>query len=160
MAKRWGLLCPEGDGLLLERDEWTAQGVAWCPSNDTHGGNGRFFRRQEVVEGWFDPDRPRALTPEQATKQAEMQERARQRQEEWRMATTAKSKPVKVTAEKAPRVRAAKEPKECLCGCGGMTKGGRFLPGHDARYHAAQKKAAAAAAGEQSEAAAAEDQPL
>jgi hypothetical protein len=21
----------------------------------------------------------------------------------------------------------------CLCGCGGHTKGGRFLPGHDAR---------------------------
>jgi len=22
-------------------------------------------------------------------------------------------------------------PKECGCGCGGMTKGGTFLPGHD-----------------------------
>jgi hypothetical protein len=22
---------------------------------------------------------------------------------------------------------------ECLCGCGGRTKGGRFLPGHDAK---------------------------
>jgi len=22
---------------------------------------------------------------------------------------------------------------ECECGCGGMTKGGRFLPGHDAK---------------------------
>ena len=26
----------------------------------------------------------------------------------------------------------AKEPKDCLCGCGNQTKGGRFLPGHDA----------------------------
>ena len=24
-------------------------------------------------------------------------------------------------------------PRECACGCGGMTKGGRFLPGHDAK---------------------------
>ena len=34
----------------------------------------------------------------------------------------------------------AKQPQECGCGCGGMTKGGRFLPGHDARFHAAQKE--------------------
>lgn len=33
----------------------------------------------------------------------------------------------------------AKAPQACGCGCGGMTKGGRFLPGHDARFHAAQK---------------------
>lgn len=25
-------------------------------------------------------------------------------------------------------------PRECTCGCGGMTAGGLFLPGHDARY--------------------------
>ena len=25
-------------------------------------------------------------------------------------------------------------PRECACGCGGMTKGGRFLPGHDAKH--------------------------
>jgi hypothetical protein len=36
----------------------------------------------------------------------------------------------------------------CLCGCGGFPAGrkSRFIPGHDARYHAAQKKAAAEAA--------------
>lgn len=33
----------------------------------------------------------------------------------------------------------AKTPQPCGCGCEGMTKGGRFLPGHDARFHAAQK---------------------
>jgi hypothetical protein len=26
------------------------------------------------------------------------------------------------------------EPRECLCGCKGMTGGGQFLPGHDAKY--------------------------
>lgn len=30
-------------------------------------------------------------------------------------------------------------PKLCLCGCGGTTKR-LFVPGHDARYHAAQKR--------------------
>jgi hypothetical protein len=36
----------------------------------------------------------------------------------------------------------------CVCGCGDKPKGrkSRFIPGHDARYHSAQKKAAAEAA--------------
>jgi hypothetical protein len=29
----------------------------------------------------------------------------------------------------------AKEPRACECGCGEMTKGGRFRPGHDSRMH-------------------------
>lgn len=28
----------------------------------------------------------------------------------------------------------------CVCGCSGTTKGGRFLPGHDARLHGALKR--------------------
>lgn len=36
-------------------------------------------------------------------------------------------------------------PKACLCGCGGVTFR-RFMPGHDAAYHAKQKMEAAAAA--------------
>ena len=42
---------------------------------------------------------------------------------------------------------AAKEPKAkvaktgtCICGCGGTTKGGKFLPGHDARFHGLLKR--------------------
>jgi hypothetical protein len=34
-----------------------------------------------------------------------------------------------------------KAPKQCLCGCREMTRGGMFKPGHDARFFAAQKKA-------------------
>lgn len=34
-----------------------------------------------------------------------------------------------------PRMRKAKPPKECGCGCGEMTKGGNFLPGHDSYLH-------------------------
>jgi hypothetical protein len=29
--------------------------------------------------------------------------------------------------------RRSRTPRRCMCSCGGMTKGGRFLPGHDAR---------------------------
>ena len=50
----------------------------------------------------------------------------------------------------AKKKAAPEHPKQperapCLCGCGGFPKGpkSRFIPGHDARYHAAQKKAAA-----------------
>ena len=38
--------------------------------------------------------------------------------------TAAKEKPVAVSK---------RSPKACDCGCGDQTKGGRFLPGHDAR---------------------------
>ena len=39
---------------------------------------------------------------------------------------------------KMPRstVRKAKPARPCECGCAQPTKGGRFLPGHDARLHA------------------------
>lgn len=33
----------------------------------------------------------------------------------------------------------SKVPKECECGCGEWTKGGRFRPGHDARMHGKSK---------------------
>lgn len=33
-----------------------------------------------------------------------------------------------------PRRRSGRTPKPCKCGCGGTTKGGNFLPGHDKRY--------------------------
>lgn len=46
-------------------------------------------------------------------------------------------KPVTVPAKK----KKTKDPKVCLCGCKGMTKGGTFIPGHDARYYSAMKKA-------------------
>ena len=36
---------------------------------------------------------------------------------------------------KMPRVRKPKPAQDCACGCGNQTKGGRFIPGHDARLH-------------------------
>jgi hypothetical protein len=42
---------------------------------------------------------------------------------------------------KKPRAKKAKEPVECWCGCGNLTSGGRFCPGHDARLKSALLKA-------------------
>jgi hypothetical protein len=36
----------------------------------------------------------------------------------------------------AKRTKKAKPPQSCSCGCGGQTRGGRFIPGHDSRLHA------------------------
>lgn len=36
--------------------------------------------------------------------------------------------------------RKPKDPPLCKCGCGERTKGGKFKPGHDARYYAAMRK--------------------
>ena len=34
---------------------------------------------------------------------------------------------------KAKKTRKPKTPKACSCGCGGETRGGRFIPGHDSK---------------------------
>jgi hypothetical protein len=36
-------------------------------------------------------------------------------------------------AAKHPAPKRTKAPRECACGCGGFTKGGTWLPGHDAK---------------------------
>ncbi len=137
-AKQWGQLCPEGHGVLISRDDWTRQGVIWCPSEE-HGGNGRFYRLTEVQEGWFDPSGPRVKSEWQLEQDARAAKLA-----EERIMAKEQAKAAPKAAPRAKRVTKAAEgrqPKECLCGCGGMTKGGRFLPGHDAKYHSALAKA-------------------
>jgi len=49
----------------------------------------------------------------------------------------------KQTKQEALAIAAGRPP--CLCGCGGYPKGkkARYLPGHDAKHHSAQKKARA-----------------
>ena len=58
--------------------------------------------------------------------------------------TTTKAKP----AAKPKAAAEATNRPPCLCGCLDFPKGAnsRFIPGHDARYHAAQKAAEKAAA--------------
>jgi hypothetical protein len=36
-------------------------------------------------------------------------------------------------AAKTPHPKRTAAPRECACGCGGMTRGGTWLPGHDAK---------------------------
>ena len=36
--------------------------------------------------------------------------------------------------------REGRQFRPCLCSCGGTTRGGRFLPGHDARLHGELKR--------------------
>lgn len=139
-TRKWGKLCPDGHGLLLEHDTWSARGVVWCPHLD-HGGNGRFYRTNEAQEGYAGtaantPTSP--TTNEKIALARERREAARRLREENTMNAT-QPKPAATTP-------ASKEPKSCLCGCGGTTKGGRFLPGHDARYHSRLKREAAEAA--------------
>lgn len=47
-------------------------------------------------------------------------------------------KTTKTGLPKLPAIKRARKPKppqNCACGCGGQTKGGRFIAGHDARLH-------------------------
>jgi hypothetical protein len=114
----------------------------WCAHSE-HGGNGRFWRVSEVEEGWYDPSKPPVVSEAYQAKLNEAHERSVSWTEEIKRKATEgrKRRMTDATSEKTPK--AGKEPKECLCGCKGMTKGGTFLPGHDARYHAAQKREAA-----------------
>jgi hypothetical protein len=69
-------------------------------------------------------------------------------------ARLSKRRPQLATRTKATAVPAAEpttpaatdERPPCLCGCGDFPKGkhARFIPGHDARYHAALKRTAEA----------------
>lgn len=142
-GKQWGSLCPDGHGILADRPEWIARGVQWCGHED-HGGNGRFWRTTEVEEGWYDPTRP----PVKSAAQLEREEHARQlgleavAVREAREARQRKERRMTDTTTKTPK--AAKAPRDCSCGCGGQTKGGRFIPGHDARYHGRIRKLEAA----------------
>ncbi len=52
-------------------------------------------------------------------------------------ATTAPTPSPAPTPPLPPAVKADKG-KDCACGCGERTKGGTWMPGHDAKFHSAQ----------------------
>ena len=107
-----------------------ATGSQWCAHSDhTPGKHGARDMTKFVPkdgESALDKD----PTPISAAKSAKGKEKATEKPRRATAATT----------------QTATEGPECLCGCKERTKGGRFRPGHDARYHAAQKKAADEAA--------------
>lgn len=51
------------------------------------------------------------------------------------------AKKAELRALRASTAKDAAEPKACGCGCGEMTRGGDFLPGHDARFRGRLLKA-------------------
>ena len=53
----------------------------------------------------------------------------------------AELKDTKARARALRPTKAKAEPKECGCGCGELTRGGDFLPGHDARFRGQMLKA-------------------
>ncbi len=149
MAVR-GMPCPDGHGSLYELN-----GRLWCAAN-IHGGNGRFFSLQEVEQAMAFAGTGPAPKPEVAKQRKTRSDAGKPRAPKAAPEVTAadnaavarieRAKPEPVVKAEAPEPKPARaprpvrEPKACLCGCGGMTKGGTFLPGHDARYHAALKK--------------------
>lgn len=63
--------------------------------------------------------------------------------QEWRdyaMAVKTPTKPVVKDSEETKAPKAVKS-QECWCGCEGLTKGGKFLPGHDAKAKSALTEA-------------------
>lgn len=152
-APTFGLLCPEGHGVMIDRDDWARAGVAWC-SHSEHGGNGRFYRLTEVRTGSFNPHAPRVKSEWQIEQEAKAAALMAAREERKMAEKTPKPKP----EPKARAPRKAREPQSCKCGCGEMTKGGMFKPGHDARYHSAVAKAEGAKAVDAADAAQASDE--
>lgn len=135
MAHReWGWLCPDGHGLLLTKEGWSN---VLCPHSD-HGGNGRFYQTSEVKEGWWDDKHP-VITETTIERQARATEAGREVREVEQTKERERAMAKAATATKERTTKAAPEPRACACGCEGLTKGGRFLPGHDARFHARVK---------------------
>ena len=63
------------------------------------------------------------------------------RAEITRLEEELRDRKAELRAAKASNGKAKAEPKACACGCGELTRGGDFLPGHDARYRGRMLKA-------------------
>src|SRR5687767_11246181 len=61
------------------------------------------------------------------------------REEILRLETELKDAKARARALRPTKAKA--DPKECCCGCGELTRGGDFLPGHDARFRGQMLKA-------------------
>lgn len=147
VSRTYGAQCPDGHGTLLSRTDWI--GKLWCPGGDTHIG-GKFFADDDpAIKEGPSPDAKARLAAARAEREvsptrADLESTHADTALGSRIADRLREKPLggRRPTGQTPPSRAA-EPgsgPECLCGCGERTKGGRFRPGHDARYHAAQKK--------------------
>lgn len=141
-SREWGFLCPVDGGLLLALK---GTDMLHCPDQRHHGRpkthplgptepSPAFFHREQVKEGYTVAAKYPSGSGLSESQIRQMHNAA---------ATDPDSDAVAEAAVNggtaAVKVRKGKAPIECLCGCGGMTQGGKFLPGHDARLHAAEK---------------------
>ena len=134
MARTWGRqpVCPLDGGALLGHADWGDR--LHCP-NARHGGNGMMFAPGEWLEAV--PVENRGPSAHTTARVAEATEKATQHRAAMAAAKEDTSRALPV--DKTPRTRTRGEPRPCKCECGGMTKGGTFLPGHDAKYHSRMK---------------------
>lgn len=140
-AREWGFLCPVDGGLLLVLKG--ARGL-YC-SNVAHNGRPSthplgaseptpaFFDRDQVQEGY--------ATVAKETSGSGLTEKQIKAMHAAAKADPESDAKAEAAANGTQKVRSGRAPKDCECGCGGQTKGGRFLPGHDAKYHSALRKA-------------------
>lgn len=141
-AREWGFLCPEDGKLLIELK---GTDKLHCPNN-AHNGRPKthplgaadptpaFFDRDQVKEGYAivanDAPSGTGLTAAQIKRM----------QAAGKTDTASDAAAEKAVNDKPKRVAAVKEGRDCECGCGDKPKGGRFLPGHDAKLHSRLKK--------------------
>ncbi len=140
-TRTWAPQCPEGHGAL-----YSLNGRLWCSAN-SHGGNGRHFTEAELQEAFDEMAfAGTGAVPKPARKQRSDagKPRARALREPSPRTETVEAPKAAVKAEPKAAPKATAEGPLCKCGCGEHTKGGTFRPGHDAKYHSAQKAAAAA----------------
>lgn len=64
------------------------------------------------------------------------QERKRRGKKEEEAPLVVAPTPIKLRGEKL-KGEIKDKGRDCMCKCGGRTKGGHFLPGHDAKFHSA-----------------------
>lgn len=140
MTARLGAWCPDGHGSLLYSDAWAPR--LYCPHLD-HGANGAFFDPGSLESGYVPSQTASAAAAAREERAAAA--RAKRDAYEAEKAAEAKAEAARRAAPtpRTPRPRPTAGGQPCRCKCGGTTKGGRFLPGHDARFHAAEKRIAA-----------------
>lgn len=108
-----------------------------CPCEEPGCGQDKHYCKtcgaREEVQGWKCLDRDAC----QARFQAEMDAGARRLGLHLGRTILGRSGDSGAPAARPRAPRPEKAPskaRDCTCGCGGQTKGGKFLPGHDSRY--------------------------
>lgn len=114
----------------------TKTGYAFCPVCREKGRTRRISQAQAIEYGVCNECLAEAQAKENLKEEITVAKESK--------APKAAPKATKATPAVTGKPVKAPKPKgqSCGCGCGGTTKGGKFLPGHDAKFHRDQKAAA------------------